>query len=198
MDFLVDIGNVLLPFDFVPSFRRLMPGGSGDAGAVFARLIERKDDFESGKMSVDDYVTWASGQLGFDGSRQEFIDAWCDIFTVNEPMWQLVESLKSAGHRLIIFSNTNGLHAPYVLERYPGFSLFDACIFSHEVGAIKPEQKIFDHALETYQLVPEETYYIDDLLPNIEAGQQNGFHCHHYSAEAHEALLDDLGQKGVL
>lgn len=185
MTFLFDIGNVLLDFHFGPSLSRLLPAETENPEAQLAALMERKDDFEAGRIPVEEFVPWAIHQLGSTASDDEFIAAWRDIFTPNEPMWRVVESLAAAGHRLILFSNTSALHCPWMLETFEIFRHFDAAILSHEVGAIKPDPKIYHHAIATFSLDPAATRYIDDLAPNIEAGRRFGLRTWQYDRSRH-------------
>ena len=102
MTFLFDIGRVLLDFDFQPSMSRLFPPNVTDPEARMALLLEHKDDFEAGKISVDDYIPWALQTLSSRATVDEFRHAWCHIFTPNEPMWHRVRQLAADGHRLIL------------------------------------------------------------------------------------------------
>ena len=184
---LFDIGNVLLAFDFAPALGSLKgPAAKQDA---FELIMARKDIFEEGKEEKANYIDWASGLLDFRGSHQEFEQAWTSIFTPITPMWELAAELKKAGHRLILFSNTNCIHAPYCLENYPVFELFDGAVFSHEIGAIKPEAAFYERAIEKFSLIPEETQYFDDLPANIEAGKKFGFHSQLYEMKEHQQSL---------
>ena len=188
MTFLFDIGRVLLDFDFESSLARLLPPGCPDPHERLARLLERKDDFETGRIDPDDYIHWALGVLGSDASPDEFRHAWQRIFTPNEPMWDRVRQLSAAGHRLILFSNTNAIHCPWVFGQYPAFSHFKEAVLSFETGAVKPHPPIYQHALEKHALVPQETLYIDDLPQNIATGIEFGFHCHQYDLNDHPAF----------
>jgi putative hydrolase of the HAD superfamily len=188
MTFLYDIGRVLLDFDFETSLTRLLPADGDDPAGRLMRLLERKDEFESGAIHPDDYTAWALEILGSCATTAEFHHAWQRIFTPNEPMWERVRSLSAAGHRLILFSNTNAIHCPWVFEAFPEFSLFDAAVLSFEVGAIKPHPEIYQHAVDTYRLNPETTLYIDDLPQNIATGREFGFHCHQYDLRDHAAF----------
>ena len=188
MTFLYDIGRVLLDFDFESSLARLLPPDCPDPHERMARMLERKDDFEAGAIPVDEYIDWALRVIGSDATPDEFRHVWQRIFTPNEPMWERVRGLSARGHRLILFSNTNGIHCPWVFDEYPAFSLFDGAVLSFEVGAIKPHPQIYQHALETHGLVPRETLYIDDLPQNIATGVDFGFHCHQYDINNHAAF----------
>jgi glucose-1-phosphatase len=185
MTFLFDLGRVLLDFDFEPSLARLLPAGIPDAEERIAKLLERKDEFEAGKIDVESYVNWALGVLQSHATPAEFCHAWQQIFTPNEPMWRCIRQLASDGHRLIIFSNINGIHHPWVFEKFPEFSLFHGAVLSHETGFIKPQPEIYQYAIERYGLIPEETPYIDDLPQNIAAGRELGFPCWQYDLRNH-------------
>ncbi len=188
MTFLYDIGRVLLDFDFESSLARLLPPDCNDPHGRLERLLERKDEFESGAIGADDYIKWATGVLGSDASPDQFRHAWRHIFTPNAPMWERVRDLHRCGHRLILFSNTNGIHCPWVFDEFPEFSLFHEAVLSFEVGAIKPHPPIYRHALDTHGLGPEQTLYIDDLPQNIATGRDFGFHCHQYDLRNHAAF----------
>lgn len=188
MTFLFDIGRVLLDFDFEPSIARLFPDSVSDPTGRMNLLIERKDAFEAGKIDVESYITWALETLQSSATREEFTDAWQRIFTPNEPMWACVRKLAGDGHRLILFSNTNAIHCPWIFEEYPEFSLFHEAVLSFDTGYIKPEPGIYQHAVDIHSLVPSETLYIDDLGPNIATGREFGFRCWQYDLNDHAAF----------
>jgi putative hydrolase of the HAD superfamily len=188
MTFLYDIGRVLLDFDFESSLTRLLPPDCIDPQERLRHLLDRKDEFESGAITADEYIHWALGILGSQATPDEFRHAWQQIFTPNEPMWKIVRRLSSSGHRLILFSNTNAIHCPWLFGAYPEFSLFNEAVLSFEVGNIKPHPPIYQHTLDVHDLDPAATLYIDDLPDNIATGREFGFHCHQYDLRKHEAF----------
>lgn len=193
MNFLYDIGRVLLDFDFESSLAQLLPEDCEVPRERLERLLARKDDFEAGRVETDDYIEWALGVMGSDASADQFRAAWCNIFTPNEPMWKCVRQLAAKGHRLILFSNTNSIHCPWIFESYPEFDLFEGAVLSYEVGAIKPHAEIYTHALEVHRLDPRSTLYIDDLPENIAAGRAHGLHCWQYDLRDHASFEQWLG-----
>jgi len=188
MTFLFDIGRVLLDFDFEPSLARLLPPGVADPRARLAVLLDRRDVFEAGVIAPDAYIAWALEVLGSPASPAEFRHAWRDVFTPNEPMWLEVRTLAAAGHRLILFSNTNAIHCPWLLDFFPEFALFHAAVLSFEVGAVKPDPAIYQYAIDTHHLDPATTLYIDDLAANIATGRALGFRCFQYDQTNHAAF----------
>ena len=186
MTYLFDIGNVLLSFNFAPALESLT-GENPDPQAL-EKILTAKDDFEAGQMSIDDYLDYVFPLLDYRGSREDFFTTWNSIFTPIQPTWDLVEKLSAQGHRLILYSNTNAIHAPFCLETYPVFKHFDHAVFSHEIGAIKPHSEFFTRSIEKFDIIPEDTIYIDDLADNIEAGKAHGFHSFCYDYNNHQAL----------
>jgi FMN phosphatase YigB (HAD superfamily) len=135
MTFLFDIGNVLLKLHF-ENFHRKVVGH--EQAPLPSQLAQLKDPFETGAITDEEFVTRSVELLGDQITPEAFTEAWLNIFSLNDPMWEVVQKLHHDGHRLILFSNTNGLHTRHFLGKYSGFSLFNHHHFSQEVGAIKP------------------------------------------------------------
>ena len=92
--FLFDIGNVLLKFDFSVALRKLAEKGEVDnAVEVMARVDQIKLAYEDGQMDRAAFLRGAFDVLRYRGTEAEFVAAWEDIFTPNEPMVALVEKL---------------------------------------------------------------------------------------------------------
>ncbi len=185
MVFLFDIGRVLLDFDFEQSLKKLLPPGTPNAAQVIECILGRKDSLEAGSITPEDYTDWALNILQNNVSASQFRDAWCDIFTINQPMWQNIYELNALGHRLILISNISAIHCPWIFTAFPQFSNFEASILSFKVRALKPQVDIYQFAIRNYDLVPEETLYIDDSLENIQTGKQLGFKCWQYDINNH-------------
>ncbi len=188
MTFLYDIGRVLLDFDFETSIARILPPDVTDHATRLAKILHRKDDFETGKIGTDNYIAWALETLDSTATHDEFSHAWRHIFTPNEPMWARVRQLATAGHRLILFSNINAIHSPWIFEKYPDFSLFHGAVLSYQTGFIKPQQEIYQYAITTHRLIPAETLYIDDLPQNCATGRALGFRTWQYDLHDHPAF----------
>lgn len=195
--FLFDIGNVICAFDFDPMIARLKER-STDAGAdPISRFIETKESYESGNSSDDAFIAHVTEAIGFLGDHEEFVSIWTEIFSENQPMTAAIETLAAAGHPLYLLSNTNGLHVEYLLKTFPVFEHFSGGVYSHEAKAIKPLDQIYEIAFERYSLNPEETYYVDDLPRNIEAGNRFGLISHQYHMREHDAFITWLAENGI-
>jgi putative hydrolase of the HAD superfamily len=70
---------------------------------------------------------------------------------------------------------------------------FDKMIISAEVGAVKPEPKIFQIALEQFGVSPNEAVFVDDFYANIEGCEKVGIRGIHFrDAESTMRQLKDI------
>ncbi len=190
--FLFDIGNVILRFDFTIALRKLSAQtDTDDPTDLLTRLEPVKFMLEDGQIDRASFLRAAIDVLRYRGTEADFISAFEDIFHENEPMSELIGRLQPA-YPLYLLSNTNDIHVDFFLRRYPVFQNFCGGIYSHKVRASKPNPEIYRIACRQLGIEPVTTFFIDDLLPNIETARSLGFHTHHYHHERHGELIAAL------
>ncbi len=195
--FLFDIGNVLLRFDFSVAIKKTLTQSDVADPLEAATLIDRiKLGYEDGQIDRAAFLRGVFDVLKYRGTEVDFVAAWEDIFTPNEPMVALVERLHGR-FPLYLLSNTNDIHVDFIFRRDPFFQRFTAGTYRYEARASKPGREIYQIALRQHGLEAETTFFIDDLLPNIETARMLGFHAHHYHHDEHAALLAALAAAGV-
>lgn len=168
---LVDIGNVLLKLRRNP-VDAVLSASAGDV--VRESFFQLYCCFESGVVSEEEFISRGMDIAGFEGSSDEFAEAWCDIFGPMPDVWAWCERRKAEGMRLVLFSNTNSLHKKRFFQESV-FSLFDSAVYSDEVGEMKPGKGMYEYAVNVLKLNPSRTLYVDDLEENVEAGRRFGF-----------------------
>jgi FMN phosphatase YigB (HAD superfamily) len=193
---LLDIGNVLVRFDFSHAAQKFAAQSEANASEALALLSPFKDDLESGRIADDDFIAQSVKRIGFRGTREDFVEIWGDIFTANEPMIARVRELADR-FPLYLFSNTSGLHKAWLFETFDVFGLFAGGIYSHEARCMKPHEPIFHQAIQTFSLEPKRTLYVDDLPDNIQTGKRLGFQCHQYHPDRHEEFEPVLRAFGL-
>jgi FMN phosphatase YigB (HAD superfamily) len=191
--FVSDVGNVLIDFDFAPAARRLAKKCPYPAETVLTLFEGIKGPYEDGRIDDEEFVRESIRLTGFTGTAEEFIAIWCEIFTENLPMKASLATI--AGKvPMYLLSNTSGLHKDYFWRTYGIFEPFNDGVYSHEARCSKPGEAIFQHTIEKFDLDPARTFYVDDLLPNIETAARLGFRTFHYSFAKHpefEAALTE-------
>ena len=83
--------------------------------------------------------------------------------------------LKKNKFQCFVLSNWSAETFQGMTEEYPFLKEFDGMIISGEVKFIKPDPKIYHIAIDYFNLIPNETVFIDDNLENIKAAQTLGF-----------------------
>ena len=195
--FLFDIGNVLLKFDFAKALRAIAAESEVASEIEALGLIDRiKVAYEDGQIDRPSFLRGAFDVLKYRGTDATFIAAWENIFEPNEPMIALVNQL-AGQFPLYLLSNTNDIHREYFLRQYPFFQHFKGGTYSDTARASKPGREIYEIACRDHRLAAAETFFIDDLLPNIETARGLGFHAHHYHSDRHDQLLEDLRAQNV-
>ncbi len=91
-----------------------------------------------------------------------------------EGMEELVKSLKDQGYGLYLCSNASLRMLDCYLDVIPGIRLFDGVFFSAEEKCIKPQKEMYGHLFERFGLRPEECFFIDDQILNIEGARACG------------------------
>ena len=84
---------------------------------------------------------------------------------------------------------------PIALERYDFFSLLDGMVVSGTERVIKPGPEIYKLLIERYDIVPEESVFIDDNLKNVQAAKRLNFKTVHFKNP--EQLREELLGLGV-
>lgn len=189
-----DIGNVLLPFDFTVALRRLQQKSHVDS--LMETMEPVKFAYESGAIDRAEFLAQMRTVLDYDGTEEEFVAAWQDIFTENTAMTEIVRALH-AHYPLYLLSNTSDLHMDYVFKMYPVFGLFKDAVYSYRVKCFKPDRKIYELALQQFGIEAGNTLFIDDLLPNIVTARELGLCAIHYDYKKHGDLIPQLEAAGV-
>ena len=97
--------------------------------------------------------------------------------------------IKELNHPCYVLSNWSAETYEGMEETYPFLKDFDGKIISGRDFLIKPDPAIYELAISRFNLIPEETLFIDDRLDNIEAAQKLNFQTIHLTDPS---LIQDL------
>ena len=173
---LFDLGGVFVHVDPEPSIRRLRARFSGLNGAALRDFFEDSPaalEYELGRIDTDAFYRRVVRDLGLDLGRGEFEACWNEIFEPIRPMIDLLPRLKPR-YGLVLLSNTNPLHFETIGERWSFYGHFDAVVLSYEVGAMKPDARMYEAALARCGSSPEACLFFDDREENVLAAEEAG------------------------
>ena len=87
--------------------------------------------------------------------------------------------IKEVNYPCFVLSNWSAETYEGMEETYPFLKDFDGKIISGRDFLIKPDPAIYELAISRFDLIPQETLFIDDRLDNIEAAQKLNFQTIH-------------------
>lgn len=173
---LFDLGDVLVKLDFDRAYRAAA-ALRGCPTQEVRRLLRESglaDPYERGEIDSQEFYRGCENLLGLGLDFGGFARLWGDMFSSEELISRkLIEAL-GRRHRLAILSNTNELHYQWLRRTYPLLELFPQAVLSYEIGAMKPSAAIYEKALELTRSRPEECFFTDDRMENVEGARAAG------------------------
>ena len=180
---LFDQGGVIVDIERDRCLEELRRLGM-EAPERFVGLYKQDGPFfalENGDITLDEFHD-ALRPLMPSGVTNEQMDYAFSSFIVGIPLHRL-QALRQLRKRYktYILSNTNPLMFEGVIARnfaQEGLDVnayFDGVTVSYLAHSNKPDRKIFDYAIATMGIVPEETLFFDDGQENLDAASRLGF-----------------------
>ncbi len=177
-----DLGGVLLnisPLLSLAEFEKLCGVGQEE---LITRLAREKifEKFDTGSFSPAQFRSELCRIMDRVVSDEGIDRAW-NMLLLDFPLARvrLLQQLRK-NYRIFLLSNTNIIHFwHYTASFYENYGtqmtgLFDSLFLSYEIGIHKPDAGIYAFVLQSANLNPSETVFIDDSLVNVEAAQLQG------------------------
>lgn len=177
-----DLGGVLLNIDpqkTIDAFSRLgMEQLVGDKGLSYDHDIFYQ--MELGKITSEEFRNGVRKLFSGEVTDDQIDAAWTAML-LDFPVVrvELVKKLRK-DFRIYLFSNTNAIHVEKyhsIFRNQHGFevsSLFEKDFYSSEIGYRKPSPESYQEIIRLSGINPEESLFIDDSLPNVEAAITSG------------------------
>ncbi|MFD3880755.1 HAD family hydrolase [Streptomyces microflavus] len=169
----------------------------GDRSSMEAHLGIPPDDFwpaywserEAYDYGIEAATYWqrVGHSAGADWDQEHIQVLWADDIGywlhTRDTTTAAARALKDRGIRTAILSNAPADLAA-ALRRAPVFADFEAQIYSCDIQILKPDERLYAHALRTLGLKASQTAFIDDKPANTEAAEALGIRSHTYTDPA--------------
>jgi len=194
------MGGVLLDFNPTVSLKKYFKD-KNDITLLINEVFSGPDwaKLDRGTITVEGAVERACNRLPerLHANIRLLMENWADEMPPVEQMLPLVQELKRKGYGIYLLSNAP-LNFHTYRHRIPGVAYFDGFIVSSDWLVVKPERRIYEILFEQFSLIPEECFFIDDLLANIEGAEAAGMggYCFDHSDVA--VLRKALKNAGIL
>ncbi len=194
-----DLGGVLINLDFDSCLNAFRTAGFTNieeqvrqmqGNGVFSR-------FELGEISPEEFRDAIRKEADESLTDRKIDDMW-NLMLLNIPREKL-DLLLELRERYMVYllSNTNPIHWDYAGEEmfnYRGFradDFFEDTFLSFKMHLAKPDKAIYEKVMKEANILPEETFFIDDSETNCRAAAALGIQTHHYHIGEDLSLLFD-------
>ena len=193
-----DMGNVLTTFNLRDYLRN---------------YVETEEDFQIMKKEVCQSVEWLMMDRGTITDEeailsicqrvpkrlyktvQRYICEYRMEQPPNPPMEQLVYELSQNGYRLFLLSNTSHRFRVFS-KKIKSIDYMEGIWISCEHRLLKPDLDAYRDFLQEFSLQPEECFFIDDTVANIESAMYLGIRGHVFDGNV-DTLRRVLKKNGV-
>ena len=195
-----DLVGVLIEFCGPDEILKLSNGNVGiDIFSDFWAKSEWALNFSKGTCSPEDFARGAIDYFGLDIRPDRFIENYKTWYVGPYPgAIELVYELRKS-FKVGCLSNINELYVPRFLQDLQLNKIMDDCIFSCEVGMIKPDPNIFHLAAERLNTKTENILFFDDSQMNVNAALLSGMLAKRVDGpKGVYEVLDELGIRGIV
>ena len=190
-----DIGGVLIDFDF-PRLARALSGRTGQDPDRLLPLFGRDavHDVETGRTGPETFFRETMSPVLPGLTYDDWVGAWMDNYSVNEPGWALLEDARGQGRTVSLLSNLSPYNQVAIERKWPHF--FRAThhnFYSYDLGLHKPDPDIFRAVSERLGVDPGRCLFLDDLEENVAGAFQAGFQALRYENGRIPEIRETLG-----
>lgn len=132
-----------------------------------------------GEILVDEHWKAVANRLKI--QHEEIAAVRAEFFAgdiIDRTLVEYIRSLRGKYKTGLISNAWSDLRDFVVREKFD--DAFDKMIISAEVGAMKPDPKIFQIALDAFGVKPKEAVFVDDVEANIEGSEKVGMKGIHF------------------
>lgn len=189
-----DFGGVVYAYN-TDDITRAFFANEGDRALVKPILYS---DWQSLDEGAADYWAYAEATTQRVPERlrdaaRSFFREWLHVLPPKPEIWALIAELKARGVRVYLLSNAPTYFAEHIGD-FPILKLMDGIVVSGAIQRFKPNADIFQYTLNQFGLNANESLFIDDNAPNVEAAERCGLHGFTYrgNIDALHAMIEAL------
>ena len=182
---ILDFGGVVALEPTADAIERLSRCCGLEPDGFVERWHEHRLPYDRGELTAAEY--WRRTGVG-DESRLDAVlaadaDAWsrCDAALT---AW--LSALRAAGVKTALLSNMPREQWNGLAPRFAWLEHCDQLTLSFELGAAKPDERMYRHCLAGLGVEPHEAVFVDDRAENVAAARTLGMHAVQYAG------VDDL------
>jgi glucose-1-phosphatase len=134
------------------------------------------DGWQEGRVTPREWYENLIARFHTPISYEEFRNAWNSVLVPKLLLPEQLFKQLSKKCTLVLLSNTDPIHVEYMESNFSFLRYFPKRIYSCDVGASKPSEKIFRAAIKAAGVPRIRILYIDDIRQYVFAARRIGLH----------------------
>ena len=197
-----DIGNVILNFDY-KKFLDKYTTNKQEQEMIEKYVINSPEWSEyalidTGYVTREDAIKIVQDRTNHinDDLIERFWNTYNDYAYIDNNVLDLIKKLKNDGYNIYLLSNSN----PYTHNSIKDSELFkivDGYILSYIEHQVKPYESIYKPLINRYNIVPNESIFIDDNIRNVETANKLGFIGINVEADNYNSIISSLDKLNI-
>ena len=184
-----DLGGVLLNIDYHKTTAAFAQLGVQDFDSLFSQqnANELFEKLETGSIREDDFYAAVARYCAPGTNITQMEQAWnAMLLNFRTDAIEHLQLLRQQEYNIYLLSNTNSIHLrafEKILLAETGFPsitpFFNKAYYSHQIGLRKPHAEVYRFVAEDIGVKPEELFFIDDSIQNVQAAIANNWKAYH-------------------
>lgn len=190
-----DIGGVLIEFDF-PRLAQALSAGRGLDPDRLLPLFGRDvvHDVETGRTGPETFFRETMSPVLPGLTYEDWIDAWMDNYSVNEPGWALLEEARHQGRTVSLLSNLSPYNQAAIDRKWPHFfRVPHHSFYSYDLGLHKPDPDIYRAVSKRLGVDPSYCFFLDDVEENVTSARETGMQALRFENHRIPEIRETLG-----
>jgi putative hydrolase of the HAD superfamily len=189
-----DMGGVILQMDDETARQALSQHYSIPLEEIYWAIFDSPSAKQAGvgQIAIQEHWRNVASHLSIPLEEMaEFQRQFWSADTVDIQLVDYIRALRQA-YKTGMLSNAWDDLRPVIENQWCISDAFEDIIISAEVGLAKPDQRIYQLAIERLGVLPDEAVFFDDVLENVQAARQVGLHAAQF--ENREQAIQELEQ----
>ena len=166
-----------------------------EAKRVFLQSDEMNLQYKTGKMTDEEFWSWALKEWKLSLSVTEVVDLLIRGYEVDEQVVEIVKKVRVLDYKTLVCTNNFPARISGLQKRFGFLNNFDVVVVSCEEGYIKPQKELFEALIHKSGVAPQEIFIADDYEAALETAKSLGIETLYYTDFA--GFLARLRELGV-
>ncbi len=164
------------------------------------------EDYYLGRQDSENFYLRVREALDLDMSYANFVEAWSNMFSLNEDVCNFIKRAHEWGYNQGVLSSTNPIHWRAMDNLAGTEDLLGRekiiCTYHKDAGFKKPSFELFEAATRRLNVPKEEVIYVDDVKDYTDAALKFGLggavHVDHSSKDYQHNCIVELAKLGII